>query len=445
MGGKVFTHSSNTSYVILGSNQRRDPNGREDASPALHTPRMSPATYFRLRDHLVDALADHYTRVIVPREAPEKTSYGDVDVLVEGPIVGHVSIEDLAKSMGATRWVKRSSRAMSFAIPDAAEEREKREEVYRQVDVYVCRLGEMDWAKMIKSDGDAWTIIGTMLRPVGITVNDVGMFVRVREIETEPGWGRDKAMILLTGDPGETMDFLGLDQACWEKGFETMKELFDWIAGMRWLVLFDKRGKKKEEEEEGQKEKGRLKRNDKRRMEKREMYRRWMKEYLPSCCPNTSVEENGSDKVGVMRERVLQEALDRFKKRAEYDARLRKWKMSVAMNNLWRRAADSLPIDGEKKKGLTVRGLKKRIDLFPPNPQEEDPGEDEVRRGKNLEANEPQQRNAIPGLVIPQFRIGEEGTVDEGEFLNWVRNNWEQVYQAEKQRADEERKRVGKV
>ncbi|KAI9781348.1 MAG: hypothetical protein M1816_002416 [Peltula sp. TS41687] len=445
MGGKVFTHP--------GRVPKKNKNHDEASELAgLHTPRMDPATYFRLRAHLLDVLTAHYTQVVVPREAPEKTSYGDVDVLVESPVAavarGSVAIEDLAKSMGAMRWVKRGSRSMSFAIPadddtGAAGEGEEGAAVYRQVDVYVCRTGEMEWARMFKGDGMAWNIIGLMLRPVGITVNDVGLFVRVREIEMEPGWGRDKAMIWLTGDSVEMMEFLGLDRMRWEMGFETVREVFDWIAGMRWFVVFEQGDDDEEKKEEEKKKKKKLKAKDRRRVEQREMYRCWMEDYLPSCSPNTSIEKNGAEKGSEVRERALQEALDRFKKREEYEARLKHWKMAVAVNKLWRRVADSLPDDGERK-GLTMRGLKKRINLLPPDPQTEDAGEDDEQNVKSSELRESQQPYIIPELVIPDFRTG-EGTIDEEDFFDWVSLNCEQVYHAEKRRVEDEIKKVAKL
>ena len=60
MGGKVFSSGVNS----------------------LYTPRMAPAVYEHVKKHCISALETFFPRVKSPIEAPEKLSFGDIDILV---------------------------------------------------------------------------------------------------------------------------------------------------------------------------------------------------------------------------------------------------------------------------------------------------------------------------------------------------------------------------
>lgn len=60
MGGKVFSTGSN----------------------ALFTPRMDPKVYEIILAHCLDALKALFPVIKSPTEAPEKTSFGDIDIIV---------------------------------------------------------------------------------------------------------------------------------------------------------------------------------------------------------------------------------------------------------------------------------------------------------------------------------------------------------------------------
>lgn len=63
---------------------------------SLHTPRMGKVVYYATKGRIIDALKKHFLRVDCPLEAPEKSSFGDIDIVVQAPInVTTVSEKDL--------------------------------------------------------------------------------------------------------------------------------------------------------------------------------------------------------------------------------------------------------------------------------------------------------------------------------------------------------------
>lgn len=65
------------------------------------------------------------------------------------------------------------------------------------------------WELFHHAFGDLWNLLGTTIRPFGLTANENGLHVRIEEIEA---LDRKKSMIFLTKDPWEVCDLLRLDQ-----------------------------------------------------------------------------------------------------------------------------------------------------------------------------------------------------------------------------------------
>ena len=52
----------------------------------LVVPRMGPMVYSVTKNRIIDLLKKHFLLVDCPLEAPEKQSFGDIDIVVQGPI-----------------------------------------------------------------------------------------------------------------------------------------------------------------------------------------------------------------------------------------------------------------------------------------------------------------------------------------------------------------------
>lgn len=69
-------------------------------------------------------------------------------------------------------------------------------------------LASWKWQLFHHAFGDLWNLLGTTIRPFGLTANEKGLHVRIEEIEL---LDRKKSMIYLTKDPLEVCQLLGLD------------------------------------------------------------------------------------------------------------------------------------------------------------------------------------------------------------------------------------------
>ena len=270
----------------------------------LFTPRIPPELYYSLRDHYISLLSTYYTQAAAPIEAPCKTSYGDIDVLVCQPKSISVNTDTLAKALDAVRnFSTPGSPTASFAVPYPG-----LQDTYVQLDVHVCPPGGFEWQLFHQSHGDMWNLLGTTIRPVGLTANDVGLHVRIPEIEEV---NRKRGMLLLTSGPDQVLDFLGLDRDKYERPFESVEALYQFVLGCRW---FSSETYVRAE----------LKANDRKRMAQRELYRRFVEEWLPE--NKQLVEKRGKRAQEATRENVQESALNVFGKRAEFEKRIQVWR-----------------------------------------------------------------------------------------------------------------------
>ncbi len=360
----------------------------------------------------------------MPPSAPGKTSHGDLDVLVCDAKY-QFSVEDLATKLGARRWIHVARNpTTNFAIPlsqlilpgkvDTTPDSGEGAQCF-QLDVHVCAPETFDWEVFHKSYGDLWNLLGTSIRPFGLTANDTGLHLRILQIEKQD---RKKSLLLLTRVPEETLSFLGLDQRRYERGFGSVEELFEFAVGGR---LFRRGGYVKED----------LKSNDRQRLKQREIYRRFVEEYLPTH-PELGTEpvDKGSHSDGgrqsrgegtITRASVLEEALDTFNVRSQYDKMIADWEMKQQEVEMWRKVAAVIPLEGDKL-NLVIRGLKRWV-------TSSSDGELYLRDEAILDGT-----GGLPLLTA------EDG--GEEKLLDWVSRNWEVVKEKEKKRVgDAKRKR----
>lgn len=149
MGGNVFS-----------------PGGPDD----LRTPRMSPSVYNHVKAKCITAVKDcGFSLVVTPIEAPEKDSYGDVDILAclagtNLPPTAHLNASkwnEIEKALGAIRSSPQARvspdkqiviDSKSFAIPwptglgPAGDSKEASGPAFIQIDVRLCdTYQELEW------------------------------------------------------------------------------------------------------------------------------------------------------------------------------------------------------------------------------------------------------------------------------------------------------------
>lgn len=315
--------------------------GGKAFSPTLRTPRMSPEAYHALLSKYISILSKHYVHVGSPREAPEKTSHGDIDILVCTPI--HNSPPDtagLTKILHATKSIA-AKPATLFAIRYPSELPSNEEGDYHiQLDIQRCdTVDKFNWMLFFNSSGDFWNILGTALRRYGLTANDRGLHLRVREIETE---NKQHALISLTSDPGDLLEFLGLDVKDFNKGWSTLEGMYVFLAQHRFFrrdsYIREHHLDSPLSTTQGANGGGGTK--EKKRVETRAVYRQFVEEFLPSW------QDVGMKRV--LRGEVLEIALDRWGKRREYEKKI----------NQWRKYMDEKPVKEEIREAGIVMEMR---------------------------------------------------------------------------------------
>ncbi|KAF2712758.1 hypothetical protein K504DRAFT_427354 [Pleomassaria siparia CBS 279.74] len=220
----------------------------------LHCPRISRDVYLKVREQTSASLGQLFAHVVVPIELPSKQDYGDIDFLVSTPLYATP-----ATPLDWTTMVKKIKFAfdtphgrrghlnpscMYFAIrasgykhqgSDSKEddsEDEGEEEIWVQVDVKVCEDAALfSWQQFQLNYASAAKMLGSLVKPLGLTISPVGLHMRVEELETTNMAG---SMVFLTNDANEVLKIAGLDRRLLSGGFEENDELYEYLSSS-WL------------------------------------------------------------------------------------------------------------------------------------------------------------------------------------------------------------------
>jgi hypothetical protein len=329
---------------------------------SLSTPRMPLAVYEAVKSQCHEILKQYYVHVATPIEGPGKTDYGDVDFLVACPTLlchGSNHAVTLGKALGTEHGTSgKGSSTVSFALPwpkevegEATASHHGPEEgnanKFVQVDVNVCHAkDEWEWMLFHHAHGDLWNILGSTIRKLGLTVNNIGLFLRIEEIELID---RKKSIVLLTKKPSEVLSFLGLDEAQWWHQFESAQAMYEYVATCRYFWADD-------EVKEIDEDKKALKHNDRKRMNLRPVFRKWVEEFIPECQASGAYKRQAPS-----RGQVRADAFEQFGVKDEYDQRLVAWRRERQVDEVWRDVIKAgLPIEDMAfdLRAAAIRGLK---------------------------------------------------------------------------------------
>lgn len=141
---------------------------------------------------------------------------------------------------------------------------------YAQIDVGLCESRQQhQWMLFIEGHGDLWSILRAIIRPYGLGVDDIGLFVR--EASTD---GKKMPKNYLTRQPGEVLAFLGLDLGHnWDQAFDTHQAMFEYAVSCRFYSLSSLEPLNIST----------LKASDRRRLNQRPAYQKFFEEFLPTC------------------------------------------------------------------------------------------------------------------------------------------------------------------
>ncbi|KFZ03657.1 hypothetical protein V501_09332, partial [Pseudogymnoascus sp. VKM F-4519 (FW-2642)] len=251
------------------------------------TPRMPPSIYIPTRDRCHAILSQYYTHICTPLEAPEKTSFGDIDILVHGPITPGIPLKELGAALNAAAkilprtenpeanfaipWPSSSvSRDEAAETPDALELRDGQGR-FIQLDVLALPTPTaFHFLSFTHAHSGLFTLLGPSLRQAGLILTPTSLALRIPSIEAHRRRG---STLPLTSNPSAILDFLGLERERYWTRFESVEGMFEYVASSR---LFTTRAREEGEGEEEEKVKHRNRRNS-----RRPLFVRWKEEFLP--------------------------------------------------------------------------------------------------------------------------------------------------------------------
>jgi hypothetical protein len=197
----------------------------------LHCPRISKEVYARVKQQTTAALKTVFSHVVVPTEMPEKEDYGDIDFLVSNPFhspastsvgnfdwIGTIQVIKSALDTTHGRRGFKNPECMYFAIRTPCVE----DAFWIQVDVKVCFKPELfEWATFELHYASNSKMIGSMVKPLGLTIDPEGLHIRVEDVDKTNFSG---SMVWISREPRDILGIMGLDRRILDAGFKTKDE-----------------------------------------------------------------------------------------------------------------------------------------------------------------------------------------------------------------------------
>lgn len=221
-----------------------------------------------------------------------------------------------------------------------------------QVDVRVCEsLDQLQWMLFKHAHGDIWNLLGTTIRPYGLSVDEMALWLRIPEIEYRH---RNRAKVFISSDPVEILHFLGLPiEGYWEEPFKDLDSMYEYVALCRlfWVTPpVQENGGTGDNLEQDRKK---LKANDRRRMNQRPGFRKWIEEFKPRCR-----EEGRFLEQPTTREAVTEEAFSCWPNiQKEFTTRRDEFLLEQQRDMIWNKVIKgSIPdVDGSDPRAVQYR------------------------------------------------------------------------------------------
>ncbi len=171
-------------------------------------PRLTREKYEQIVSDLKSRLQPEYFLFVEePRSFPDKTSFGDVDLLASGSQKALNPTDNLGASCSSI-----NGNVVSF------------EYLGHQVDIIKIPEDRIELSKFFFGYGDTGMIMGMFMRNLGLKF---GMHDLTLKCETYK--------IRLSHDLLKIMQFLGLDYARWQQGFTNEQDMFKFIQSCKFF------------------------------------------------------------------------------------------------------------------------------------------------------------------------------------------------------------------
>lgn len=181
------------------------------ATEKYGTTRMSKEEYKAFCRELLELAESYNLHPSIPAELPGKDSFGDVDLVFTYDEMDRPSYREFRDIVSKDGYTP-NGHVRSCAYKG------------HQVDLIGCRADRKDAHMFYLSYGMVGMVMGVIARQIGFKFGMDGLYLR----------GKDKFDdIFLTASPEVYATFFGFDLSRWQKGFETVEEVYEFLASQR--------------------------------------------------------------------------------------------------------------------------------------------------------------------------------------------------------------------
>jgi hypothetical protein len=184
--------------------------------------RLTKKNYERLAQDCVAKLQALYPsgRVAAIEAYRAKPDFGDLDLLVTTPDYNPF---EAAEALSATEVV-RNGPVTSIGVRARDEVGPVAGNIF-QVDLIAIEAASFDYARQYFAFNDLGNLIGRTAHRMGLSHGHAGLRYYVRDGDYK------FRELLLTLDYGVALSFLGYDPARFQEGFESLQDIFEYVAG----------------------------------------------------------------------------------------------------------------------------------------------------------------------------------------------------------------------
>lgn len=186
------------------------------------TRRYARAEYYQLKERILDKLRGYIEQYAVPKEFPNKESFGDLDVLMVPPT--EMKMDKFIKDHFHPNEICHNGDVYSFDFEEF------------QVDFIIVPREQFDNAIVYFSYSDFGGLIGNICHKIGLKYGIQGLWMNVHTKEFDPTTTSTK--LILSTNVEQIFDFLGYDYQRYLLGFDNDRDFYQWIVSGKYFQRF---------------------------------------------------------------------------------------------------------------------------------------------------------------------------------------------------------------
>lgn len=174
--------------------------------------RLNKEDFFKFQGELLSKLQVLNRKVIPIKAYKNKPDFGDIDILISKPKIEFEELKTFLTNTFNTKEIVKNGDIISFEFNNF------------QVDLIFEELENIEVAEFYYSYNDLNNLVGKIAYAFGLKFGFTGLYYPFR---TEHG--NLSKEILLTKNPKVIYDFLGYDYEIYQKGFDSLEDIFNFV------------------------------------------------------------------------------------------------------------------------------------------------------------------------------------------------------------------------